>query len=282
MHFFYLDEAGCTGAQLNNPQQPIFVLGGISVKDVGWTRTVESMRRILVDFFEQDLPERFELHSHELVNQKGAFEGFSREDCSALVFELLGLLESRKHPVHLVGVDKYKLAEAENGQQHPKIDPSIPYQLCFNYFVNYAEKYTGEKLGRTARSMIIIDEKEIYQSSIDELVEYRRFHVAAARRIKQVVEFSYPIDSVRHPMIQFADLVVFLSKKFFEIEGGYKDGWPQEAKDFYATCFSKIASRMPWRGLIDIAGVEERPSKQLLQQASAFPTRRWKNHYNIG
>ena len=33
MHFFYLDETGCTGADLKNHEQPIFVFGGISVSD---------------------------------------------------------------------------------------------------------------------------------------------------------------------------------------------------------------------------------------------------------
>lgn len=281
MHFFYLDEAGCTGAQLNNPQQPIFVLGGISVKDVGWTITVRRMREILSNFFDHDLPERFELHSHELLNQDGVFEDFTREKCSQLVFDLLDLLDDRGHPVHLVAVDKYKLAEKENGQTHPKIDPAIPYQLCFNYFINYAEKYTKDKLGRTARGMIIVDEKEIYQNTIDELIEYRRFHTVAARQIKQVVEFSYPIDSIRHPMIQLSDLVIFLSKKFFEIEGGYKDAWSQPAKDFYASCYAKISNRMPWQNLIAVSGVEERQAAKLLKDSSAFPARRWRNHYTI-
>ena len=36
MHFFYLDETGCTGADLISPEQPIFVLGGISVSDDRW------------------------------------------------------------------------------------------------------------------------------------------------------------------------------------------------------------------------------------------------------
>lgn len=281
MHFFYLDEAGCTGAQLNNPEQPIFVLGGLSVKDVGWTKTVQAMREVLKGFFDHDLPERFELHSHELMNQQGAFADFTREQCGDLVLSLLDILETRRHPVHIVSVDKSKLAEAENGQQHPKINPAIPYQICFNYIINYAEKYTSKKLGPSARSMIIIDEKENYQDAIDNLIEYRRFHVPAARKLKQVVEFSYPIDSIRHPMIQFADLIVFLSKKFLEVEGGYKDNWPDEAKDFYASCFAKITARMPWQGLIEVSGVEERPAKQLLASANAFPKRRWRNHYNI-
>ncbi|MEI6639470.1 MAG: DUF3800 domain-containing protein [Chlorobium sp.] len=35
MHFYYLDEVGCTGEDLNNPEQPIFVLGGLSIRDEG-------------------------------------------------------------------------------------------------------------------------------------------------------------------------------------------------------------------------------------------------------
>ena len=33
---FYTDETGCDGGTLNNPQEPIFVLGGIILRDGGW------------------------------------------------------------------------------------------------------------------------------------------------------------------------------------------------------------------------------------------------------
>jgi hypothetical protein len=35
MHFFYLDETGDTGPDLENTEQPIFVLGGVTVSDNG-------------------------------------------------------------------------------------------------------------------------------------------------------------------------------------------------------------------------------------------------------
>ena len=52
MHFYYLDEAGCTGRDLNNKEQPIFVLGGISVRDEGWNKTQESMAEIIEEYSE--------------------------------------------------------------------------------------------------------------------------------------------------------------------------------------------------------------------------------------
>ena len=36
MHFFYMDETGCTGADLSGTEQPIFVIGGIDVTDEQW------------------------------------------------------------------------------------------------------------------------------------------------------------------------------------------------------------------------------------------------------
>ena len=47
MHFYYLDESGCTGRDLQNKEQPIFVLGGLSVRDKGWNVTQEKLAQII-------------------------------------------------------------------------------------------------------------------------------------------------------------------------------------------------------------------------------------------
>lgn len=41
MQFHYLDEAGCKGGNLSDRQQPVFVLGGLSVSDEKWIKTQE-------------------------------------------------------------------------------------------------------------------------------------------------------------------------------------------------------------------------------------------------
>jgi len=43
MHFFYLDESGDSGANLNDEQQPLFVLGGLNVADKKWNNTKAAM-----------------------------------------------------------------------------------------------------------------------------------------------------------------------------------------------------------------------------------------------
>ena len=73
MYLIYLDESGNTGLDLDNQQQPFFVLAGISVLDKNWHK--------VNDYFEQEkikiYPElkNIEIHANELfnTNRKSAF-----------------------------------------------------------------------------------------------------------------------------------------------------------------------------------------------------------------
>lgn len=281
MHFFYLDETGCTGADLNNAQQPIFVLGGISVKAQGWRETTDQFRRAIDEFFSGAAPAGFELHATDLLNGQGAYDGHDRAARSALVHRLLDIIIERKHAIHFVGIDKAKLAAALPGEGHAVVRCQIPYLLGFNYLVSYIERYTKEVLGQTVRGMIILDQKDAYHEDIDAITNYRRYEIAKARRLKWLVEFSYPIDSVRHPMVQVSDLVIFLVRKFLEVENGYRDGWQPEAKNFYAGCYEKIIKRVKWCSLIDAAGKEEKGAHDLLTAALCTHRRQWKRSYDL-
>jgi Protein of unknown function (DUF3800) len=73
MHFFYIDETGCTGADLKNAEQPIFVIGGIDVTDEKWRETHAIIRDTLKDFYGETLPKNFELHARDLINGEGYF-----------------------------------------------------------------------------------------------------------------------------------------------------------------------------------------------------------------
>ena len=240
MHFFYFDETGCTGADLNSPEQPIFVLGGVSVSDDRWRTTTEQ----------------------------------------AFAHTLIDLVSSLKHNIHFIAIDKAKLATVQQGQ-HAVINCKIPYQLGFNYLVSYIEAYVKNQLGKSARGMIILDEKEMYQSEIDALTRYRRFEVPAVRRIKWIVEFSYPVDSLRHPLVQLSDVVIFHVRKFLECENGYRDDWPEAAKNHFASCYEKICSRVHRTNLMDVSGAEEESAHAVLAAARSTHRVQWRRHYNF-
>jgi hypothetical protein len=110
MHFFYVDESGDTGPNLDDVNQPIVVLGGISVRDEGWNSTQKALSEKLAAFFGGAVPANFELHAKDLLSPSGDgfFAGVGIEDRCALCLDLLSVLAERSHGVHYVAFDKQK------------------------------------------------------------------------------------------------------------------------------------------------------------------------------
>lgn len=283
MHFFYLDETGCSGRRLSDPKAPIFVLGGISVRDKGWVETTEKLECIIKHYFNPNpVPAKFEIHAHELSspNGDGPFAGHDLQRRKQFIFDLLDLIESRKHHVHFVAIDKAQLAAVNwTGAEDAEKDARAPYLLSFDYMTTLINDYVKEKLGRSARGIIILDEKKQFADEIDAITRFRRFEVDNKYRIKQIVEFSYPIDSEKHPMIQLSDLVIYYIKKFFEMDAGYKEDWLPEAKEFYAQCFQKIYSRVRQKTLVQQKGDHAKHRNALLGKVTVKPRNKWEQHY---
>jgi hypothetical protein len=129
--------------------------------------------------------------------------------------------------------------------------------------------------------MIILDQKEMYQGNIEELTRYRRYSVPNQRKLKRIVEFSYPVDSVKHPLVQISDLVIYLVRKFLECEGGYRKDWQADARNFYASCYAKILARVHWSTLIEAAGAEEKGAHDVLTAAQATHRPQWRRYYKL-
>lgn len=156
---------------------------------------------------------------------------------------VLDILEQRSHSVHYVALDKRKLA-ARTPVALGGLSLGSPYLFAFDYLVTFINWHVKEKLGKSARGMIFLDRKDEFHTGVEKILRERRFGGSAAHRVKWVVEFSYPIDSKKNPMIQISDLVVYCVKRFIEVDQGLRNNWGQEVKDFYAACYSKIRSRL--------------------------------------
>jgi len=161
-----MDETGCTGRNLADPDQPIFVIGGLSVSDERWRKTTDAIDAAVSKFFDGNIPPNFELHAHELVSCAGPFAGRTHDQCNAFAHQLLDTVADLRHQVHFMAIDKANLAKHAKGGEHKIIDCRAPYLLGFNYLVTAIERYVRNNLGKSARAMIILDNKDTIKMTL--------------------------------------------------------------------------------------------------------------------
>jgi len=284
MHFFYIDESGDTGRDLLNAEQPIMVLGGLSVSDEKWNNTQIEFDRIIAAYFNGQVPQDFELHCTDLLspNGSGYFTEHPRANRTQLAKDLLNILATQSHNVHYIGLDKQRVHNIACGATLC-FNPSRPYELGFDYLITYINWFIKNKLGSTARGLIILDEKRDQYDNIERILNDRRFQTVQAHRVKRIVEFGYPIDSKKNPMIQLSDLVVFCTRKFLEVENGYREGWNQNAKNFYAQCYQIIDSRIA-KKFLEQRGEGNQHIRRLneyLGEVRAIHRVQWRKHYTL-
>jgi hypothetical protein len=280
MHFFYLDESGDSGANLSDEQQPIFVLGGLSVADKKWNNTKERLDAVISRYFDSNVPTGFEVHSHELLSPdgEGFFTSHPIENRLSLVRSLLGLIVELGHQVHFFAIEKSYLVDSECEYQ-AVYDLKHPYLLSFDYLITYMNWHVKNNLGKSARGMIVLDEKEEHHKIVETIIQNRRFEGPNTHKVKWIVEFSYPIDSRKNPMIQLSDLVVFCVRKFLEIEKGYKPNTPDVVKNFYAECFDLIDKRVKGRNITERNGKNLNLLNDHLTRCQCKPKKQWRRKY---
>jgi Protein of unknown function (DUF3800) len=280
MHFFYIDEAGCTGEDLTNSQQPVFVAGGLIVRDEGWNKTKETFSNLIRSYFSGDVPKDFELHSHELLSPmgEGPFAGQTREKRLTLVNGVLDLLAARSHQVSYIAIDKQRLANCLNVELPTKMYLSrlAPYTVAYDYLISKYEWFTKEKLGRSARGMVIADTKNGYEDDIASITHYRRVDAPNAQKVKWLTEFTYAVDSHKNPMIQISDLICYVTKKYLEVEAGYRDSWSPEAKIFYRDLYVKVHDRLIKKEALEETGRHSDQYNSFISSIGLLPSRNFK------
>jgi hypothetical protein len=282
VHFFYLDESGDTGGNLADVTQPIFVLAGLSVADKKWNNTKESIDRIVSEYFRGSPPANFELHATELLspNGEGPFKDHAITDRLELVRKLLALLDDLGHYAHFFAIEKSKISE-KKCEFDTSYNAKNPYLVAFDYLITYINWHVKENLGQSARGMIVLDEKPEHHTSIEAIIHHRRFNVPEAQKVKWIVEFSYPVDSKKNPMIQMSDLISLCIRRFLEIELGYKPSTPDIVKNFYAECFHRLLKRIKSKSLIDRKGKNLDKLQAYLEAVQAKSSTQWRKRYKF-
>jgi hypothetical protein len=280
MHFYYIDETGCNGRDLRQAEQPIFVSGGIILRDEGWNKTHTSYQTIISDYFEGQIPKNFEFHTQDLFspNGSGHFLNHARNNRNHLINDLLDLIEIRKHHYYYFAIDKLSLDnyDIRGIKERTYFDLKTPYLIAYDYLITSYEKYTKEKLGRSARALVIIDEKDSLIDEIEDITNYRRFSGPLNKRVKWIAEFSYPVDSKKNTMIQISDLLLFITRKYLEIENGYRDEYSPELKNIFRNFYKKVDARLIFKKTQPESGRGSESYNNFVDTICSKPNVRWR------
>ncbi len=77
-------------------------------------------------------------------------------------------------------------------------------------------------------------------------------------------------------MVQMADLISYLTKKFLEIENGYREEYSVEVKNIYRDFYRKIEERLIRRTIIQFDDrVRAESYYEFLHEIKSIPTRFW-------
>lgn len=201
MELLYLDESGSTGLDLDNKQQPYFVLAGVSIKDDKWHK--------VNDYFEQEKIKIYpdfsdiEIHTNELFNsnQKSPFYKNSWKD-NLKILENLGDLISTldiKLSYALINKKVYKKHFGNN----IIVDPYLySFAVIYENFNSYLQK-------QNSYGIIFCDELKNIEQSLEIL--YPRLKSDN----KNIIEKTFYLNSKKNNFIQIADICSFYINKYF-------------------------------------------------------------------
>lgn len=242
MNIFYITDSGSTGRDLNSSQQPVFVLGGLQVTEESYGKTLNEYQKILKTYFRGNIPPEFELHVENLLSPigKGFFETWDREKRNNLVFDIIEMCFTLNNRIFLHAIDKKQLRESITGSQGENEKKSVPYLLAYEYMITYINWYIKTGLQGIERGMAILERSEELEKDIKAITRYKKYNAKGQNQIKHLVEISYALDSEYNPLMQISELICFITKKYFEIEQGYRENYPEDAKSFFKEGYLEI------------------------------------------
>lgn len=201
MHLLYLDDSGSVG----NATDRHVILAGVSVfeRQPHWfSKRLDAIASRLWP----DAPPSLEFRGADILGGKRHWRGLERDVREAAFCEALGVLASSEQ-VRLFGAAIHKAA----------VSPADPMEAAFEQMCSRFDQMLGRfyKAGDTQRGLIILD-KSSYETSLQKLS--LEFKVDGHRwgRLHNLADVPLFVDSRATRMIQYADLVAYALRRYYE------------------------------------------------------------------
>jgi hypothetical protein len=216
LHLVYLDESGNTGTNLNDTQQPLFLLAALIVPEVVW----QPLERDLEEAITRHIPtiaDGDEIHATDLRSGKGAFKGIEVSVRLALSDDWLTI--ANNHGLKLV----YRAIVKKRYQNwlHSTFGTGVlinPHVAAFPMVARVINEHLASLPGSPLGMFISDDNKEIAHD-VEKSIKILRGSEGTLR-LSQIVEKGFFIDSAKSRPLQLCDVCAMAARKKEERKAG--------------------------------------------------------------
>lgn len=218
VHLAYFDESGNTGLDLNDRQQPVFVLGALLVPASEWVSLENELATLVEQYFSEVPEDEREIHTHKLIAGSKPFRSFGQQHC--LKFQRAWLEVAQKYQLRFFyqDIEKRRFSswiESTYGSG-VKLDPhAMAFPLLSNIVNQDLRKQAEQPLG-----ILIADEHKGLSSDLEKTLRLLR---ADSSNLKhdRIIEKCFFIDSSKSLLLQLCDMCVYSARKLEEEKLGY-------------------------------------------------------------
>ncbi|MGA2233247.1 MAG: DUF3800 domain-containing protein [Tepidisphaeraceae bacterium] len=214
MHLVYLDESGNSGRNLNDQQQPVFLLCAMVVDESKWQLLEAGLKAVLSNHIPNwSTIENFEVHGADLRRGGGQFAGMSVP--ARIAFRDAWMSAGAQVGVRLIArtIEKkaYSKWLASAFGSGVWINPHVAaFALLSRCVNNYLKSRDGSPLG-----IFISDDNKEVAADVEKSIRVLRV-AEGEMRLSQIVEKGFFVDSRKSLPLQLCDLFALSLRKASE------------------------------------------------------------------
>jgi len=210
MYLVYLDESGNSGTNMNDSQQPVFILGALIVEETQWRAVEAGLESIVEECFPSPRPQDFEIHATELRNGKGYFRKFPVDVRLTLWHKCMELAQQHDLKFTYQSIVKKRFLRwlVDTFGEGVLINPHVVAFPLIAQIVNaFIANQSGQALG-----IFISDENKEISPDVEKAIRLLR-GIETSLKLDSIIEKGFFIDSKKSLVLQLCDLCVFAVRK---------------------------------------------------------------------
>jgi len=209
MHLVYIDETGNTGKNLNDPQQPVFLLCAMAIHEKRWQELEVRLQHCCNTFLEEKTrPEGFEIHASEIRNGSGFFRGFSVAERISFRDALLQIAIDVDAKLIYRSIEKKRFKHwiKEEFGSGVSINPHV---VAFPLIAQVVNQYLHDQ---KTLGIFISDENKEIVADVEKSIKLLR-GISTTLQLDRILEKGFFIDSKKSLVLQLCDLFAYSLRK---------------------------------------------------------------------